>query len=361
MASIRLEGVCKVFPGGHVALDGVDLDVPDGGLLVLVGPSGCGKSTALRIIAGLESPTRGRVWLGERDVTALLPGERDVAMVFQSYALYPHKTVRENLAFGLRVRRVPAPVREQRVLAVARRLGLEDLLDRRPAQLSGGERQRVALGRALAREPVAFLLDEPLSNLDARLRVETRRELARLHRDLGATLVHVTHDQEEAMTLGDRIAVLRNGRLEQVGAPLEVYRRPATAFVAEFIGSPAINWLDARIDGSGTLSCEPLRLRVRGAGAPAGAVRLGIRPQHLALVAPGAGAPARVEFVEELGGVRVVHALLDGAARPVAVLDAGDTPRASGAPVAITADASQAHLFAPVGGSRLDFEPAAGA
>jgi ABC-type sugar transport system ATPase subunit len=361
MASIRLDGVSKIYPGGHTALDAVDLEVPDGNLLVLVGPSGCGKSTALRVIAGLESPTRGRVFLGERDVTAVPPGERDVAMVFQSYALYPHKTVRENLAFGLRVRGVARAVREARVGVVARRLGLERLLERRPAQLSGGQRQRVALGRALAREPVAFLLDEPLSNLDARLRVETRRELARLHRDLGATLVHVTHDQEEAMTLGDRIAVLREGRVEQVGPPLDVYRRPATTFVAEFIGSPPINWFDARVDGAGALACDALRLRLPGIGGFAGALRLGIRPQNLTLVAAGAGAPARVELVEPLGSARVVHALVEGAAAPVAVLDSGDAPLATGDPVGLAVDPAQLHLFDPASGRRLGVGPASAA
>jgi ABC-type sugar transport system ATPase subunit len=263
-------------------------------------------------------------------------------------------SVRANLAFGLRMRGVARPEREARVRAVARRLGLDGLLERRPAQLSGGQRQRVALGRALAREPAAFLLDEPLSNLDARLRVETRRELARLHRDLGATLVHVTHDQEEAMTLGDRIAVLRDGRVEQVGAPLEVYERPATVFVAEFVGSPTINWFEARADASGALTCDALRLHLPGARARAGAVRLGVRPQHLALVDATAGARGRIELLEPLGAARVVHVVLESAPAPVALLDPSDAPLETGAAVGIAVDPVQLHLFDPASGNRLD-------
>ncbi|MEN8182888.1 MAG: ABC transporter ATP-binding protein, partial [Myxococcota bacterium] len=239
MASIRLEALRKVYPGGALALAGLDLEVTDGELLVLVGPSGCGKSTALRLVAGLEDATEGRVWLAGRDVTGLGPGERDLAMVFQSYALYPHKTVAENLAFPLRMRRRPRSEIERRVGETAAVLGLSELLGRRPRELSGGERQRVALGRAMVREPAAFLLDEPLSNLDARLRVEMRAELARLHRRLGATMILVTHDQEEAMILGGRIAVLRKGRMEQLGTPEALYARPDTLFVARFLGAPA--------------------------------------------------------------------------------------------------------------------------
>ena len=237
MAHVAVESVRKVYPNGHVAIGQVDLTVADGELMVLVGPSGCGKSTLLRLIAGLETPTAGRILIDGRDVTSLPPQDRDVAMVFQSYALYPHLTVRENLAFGLRVRRTPRDVIATQVERAAAALGLEPLLDRKPGQLSGGQRQRVALGRAMVRNPKVFLLDEPLSNLDARLRMETRAELARLHRRLGATSVYVTHDQEEAMTLGERMAVIRDGRIEQVAQPLEVYRRPASLFVAEFVGA----------------------------------------------------------------------------------------------------------------------------
>src|SRR5437660_7907268 len=242
MASLRLEKIDKVYPNGQEAVRGIDLEVADSELVVLVGPSGCGKTTILRIIAGLETPTRGRVFLDDKDVTDWPPQKRDLAMVFQSYALYPHKTVRDNLGFGLRLRHSPRQLIAERVESVARSLHLEGLLDRRPGELSGGERQRVALGRAIARRPRAFLLDEPLSNLDAQLRLQTRAELAQLHRQLGATMLYVTHDQEEAMALGDRVAVLRQGVIQQVASPLDLERRPANVFVAGFIGSPAMNF-----------------------------------------------------------------------------------------------------------------------
>ncbi len=277
MAQIRLEGIEKVYTGGHAAIRGVDLTVADGEFVVLVGPSGCGKSTTLRVVAGLETPTAGRVWIGDREVTELPAQERDLAMVFQSYALYPHMTVAENLAFPLRMRGIEKAVIAQRVQRVAETLGLATLLDQKPSQLSGGQRQRVALGRAVIREPQAFLLDEPLSNLDARLRVETRAELARMHRRLGATMLYVTHDQEEAMTLGDRVAVMHEGRLQQVAPPLEIYHRPTNRFVAEFVGSPAMNLLPA------TLRRDAGAIRIEGPGislnqlqVPAGRTR--IRP-----------------------------------------------------------------------------------
>jgi multiple sugar transport system ATP-binding protein len=283
MASISLRGVSKAFAAG-IAVRDVSLDVADGELLVVLGPSGSGKSTVLRLIAGLEEPTSGEIRVGDRDVTHEPPQARDLAMVFQNYALYPHKTVRENLEFGLRVRRVdPARVRE-RVDRTARLLGIEALLARKPSELSGGQRQRVALGRALVREPQAFLLDEPLSNLDPVLRAATRAELALLHRRLGATMVYVTHDQEEAMTLGSRIAVMRDGRLEQLDAPLEIFRRPANVFVATFVGTPAMNiWREGERD-------------------------LGIRPQDVELTAVGAGdVDGSIEIVERLGVSTVLH------------------------------------------------------
>ncbi|HET9464381.1 MAG TPA: ABC transporter ATP-binding protein [Gemmatimonadales bacterium] len=295
MASVRLEGVTKTYPNGHVAAKGLDLEIRDGEFMVLVGPSGCGKSTALRMIAGLETPTGGRILIGDRDVTALPPQERDIAMVFQTYALYPHMTVQENLAFGLRMRGTARELIDQRVQEAARALGLEPVLGRRPAQLSGGQRQRVALGRAIVREPKVFLFDEPLSNLDAKLRVETRAELARLHRRLGSTVVYVTHDQEEAMTLGWRVAVMRDGLLQQVAPPMELYRRPANRFVAEFVGSPGMNFLPADT--------------VAGiAGRPAGAGILGVRPHDLAVVPQGTGdADAWVDVVEPRGSELLVY------------------------------------------------------
>jgi len=238
VAAIRLEGIAKVYPNGHAAVRPLDLEITDGEFLVLVGPSGCGKSTLLRLVAGLETPTAGRIVIGDEDVTDRPPQARDLAMVFQSYALYPHMTVRDNLAYGLKVRRTPPAERAERVAAVAAALDLHQLLDRRPAELSGGQRQRVALGRAMVRQPRAFLFDEPLSNLDPALRAQARAEIARMHRTLATTVVYVTHDQEEAMTLGWRVAVMRQGGLEQIAPPLEVYAQPANTFVARVLGAP---------------------------------------------------------------------------------------------------------------------------
>jgi ABC-type sugar transport system ATPase subunit len=361
VASIRLEGLHKTYPNGHVAVAGVDLEVGHGEFLVLVGPSGCGKSTVLRLVAGLESPTRGRVVIAGADVTEQTPRERDVAMVFQSYALYPHMQVRENLAFGLRMRSVPRPEIRRRVEETAARLGLEDVLDRRPAELSGGQRQRVALGRALVRQPQAFLLDEPLSNLDAKLRVETRAELARLHRRLAATILYVTHDQEEAMTLGDRIAVMRGGRLEQIGAPLEVYRRPATVFVADFIGSPAMNWFEGHLRrdaGRTRVHCESFSVEPpAGVEVNEGAhVRVGVRPHDLEIEEPGpAGLPAVVEVVQTLGSARIVHAAIgDGeAAQRVTALDTSERPFRVGQDIGLRMRSECIHLFDPATEHRL--------
>ena len=263
MARISLEHIDKTYPNGYIAARDLSLEVNDGELLVLVGPSGSGKSTVLRLMAGLERVTDGVIRIGDRDVTDLPPQQRDIAMVFQNYALYPHMTVRENLGFGLAIRKQPRDMINERVNTVATSLGLEALLDRKPAQLSGGQRQRVALGRAIVREPLAFLFDEPLSNLDAQLRVETRVELSRLHRKLGATMVYVTHDQSEALTLGDRIAVLKEGVLQQIATPMELYQRPANKFVAGFIGSPAMNFIEGVIQRSGDTGrgagCVPSR------------------------------------------------------------------------------------------------------
>jgi multiple sugar transport system ATP-binding protein len=250
VAEILLERVTKVFAGDVAAVDDVSLRIEDGEFMVLVGPSGCGKSTLLRLIAGLEEADAGEIRIGERDVTDLQPRDRDVAMVFQSYALYPHMSVRQNLGYGLKVRRLAKQEIEARVERVARLLRLDELLERRPGALSGGQRQRVAMGRAIVREPQAFLMDEPLSNLDAKLRVGMRAELASLHARLGATTVYVTHDQVEAMTLGQRVAVMRNGRIQQVATPKELYARPVNLFVASFIGSPAMNLVEARLDGA---------------------------------------------------------------------------------------------------------------
>jgi multiple sugar transport system ATP-binding protein len=309
MASVQLLGVTKTYPNGHVAAKGLDLEIRDGEFMVLVGPSGCGKSTALRMIAGLETPTAGRILIGDREVTTLPPQERDIAMVFQSYALYPHMSVRQNLGFGLRMRGVNRQTIGGRVSEAARALGLEAVLDRKPAQLSGGQRQRVALGRAIVREPKVFLFDEPLSNLDAKLRVETRAELARLHRRLRATVVYVTHDQEEAMTLGSRVAVMRDGFLQQVAPPMELYRRPANQFVGGFVGSPAMNFLTAELQPDGSATVGGARFPASGIkGANAGRVTLGIRPHDISVVASGAGDfDAWVDVVEPRGSELLVY------------------------------------------------------
>jgi ABC-type sugar transport system ATPase subunit len=306
VARVVFDEVTKVYPGPVVAVEQLSLEVGDGEFLILVGSSGCGKSTALRMVAGLERISDGTITIGDRVVNNVPPMDRDVAMVFQNYALYPHMTVAKNLAFGLRRRRTPRDEVRRRVNEVGRMLGLEDLLGRRPGQLSGGQRQRVAMGRALVREPDVFLLDEPLSNLDAKLRVEMRAELKRLQSRLQITTVYVTHDQVEAMTLGDRIAVLSEGVLQQVGLPQDVYDRPANVFVAGFIGSPPMNLLKGKAIG-GRIVAGDLELDGRVAD---GDVLLGIRPEALRPVGedhPGPGLEVRVDVVEPLGDEVLVH------------------------------------------------------
>ena len=313
MATITLDRVDKKYPNGYVAARELSLAIEDGEFLVLVGPSGSGKSTLLRLIAGLEQPTGGRILIGGDDVTGKPPQERDIAMVFQGYALYPHMSVRENLGFGLTIRKQPKATVEKRVREVGEALGLTSLLDRKPAQLSGGQRQRVALGRAIVREPRAFLFDEPLSNLDAQLRVETRAELGRLHRRLGATMVYVTHDQVEAMTLGTRVAVLKDGILQQIAPPMELYRRPANQFVAAFIGSPRMNLIPGRLTmdgGRARVSALGIELPATSAEGTARDIVLGVRPHDIVI---GNGTPdpnavrATVVLVEPLGSEQIVH------------------------------------------------------
>jgi ABC-type sugar transport system ATPase subunit len=299
MAALAFTRVHKDYRG-IPALRGLDLEVADGELMVVVGPSGCGKSTALRTAAGLEQPTSGSIVIGDRDVTRLAPAVRNVAMVFQSYALFPHLSVGENIGFGLVARRVPKAETAQRVADAAGVVGCAELLMRKPSELSGGERQRVALARALVREPDIFLLDEPLSNLDAQLRVQMRAELKRLHGRLGTTMVYVTHDQLEALTMGDRVAVLRNGTVQQVGAPDDIYRRPANRFVAEFIGSPAMNVFPV-VDGR----AGPFRLP--DSTTASGALDAGVRPEHVRVSLAGDGAPAEVQVVEAAGNETFLH------------------------------------------------------
>jgi multiple sugar transport system ATP-binding protein len=308
MAGIRLEKVTKAFVGGVVAVDDVNLTIADGEFMVLVGPSGCGKSTLLRMMAGLEEVTSGTIAIGGRDVTRLAPQDRDVAMVFQNYALYPHYTVRKNLAYGLRVRRTPKAEIERRVAEVAQMLGLEELLERRPSALSGGQRQRVAMGRAIVRNPQVFLMDEPLSNLDAKLRVQTRTQIAALQRRLNVTTIYVTHDQVEAMTMGDRVAVLRDGVLQQVDKPRNLFARPANVFVAGFIGSPQMNLREvAVVDGSVELAGYRVPLPASQAAAQPRVV-IGIRPESFEPAE--AGIPIRVDVVEELGSDAYVYGRL---------------------------------------------------
>ncbi len=304
MGAIRLERVNKIYPGDVYAVNDVDLEIAAGEFMVLVGPSGCGKSTLLRMMAGLEEITSGSLFIGDREVTNLSPRDRDVAMVFQNYALYPHMTVARNLGYGLRVRKMPKDVIDERVNKVAKLLGLEDLLERRPGALSGGQRQRVAMGRAIVREPAAFLMDEPLSNLDAKLRVGMRAELTRLHKRLNVTTVYVTHDQVEAMTLGQRVAVMRDGFLQQVDTPQDLYHRPKNVFVAAFIGSPSMNLVEATIE-NGKASFGGFEIPLRGEEPTAGTVILGIRPQdfeELAFADPSLPTiEVEATVVEELG------------------------------------------------------------
>jgi multiple sugar transport system ATP-binding protein len=325
MAGVKLEGVRKIYTEGaqQVAVDRVDLDVGDGEFVVLVGPSGCGKSTTLRMIAGLESITAGTISIGDRVVNDVPPKARDIAMVFQNYALYPHMTVRENLGFALRLRDMPAPEIERRVGSAAATLGLDDYLDRKPRALSGGQRQRVALGRAIVRQPQVFLFDEPLSNLDAQMRVSMRREIARLHQELKVTMIYVTHDQIEAMTLGDRIVVMNKGHVMQIDTPLNLYQKPRNKFVAGFIGNPAMNFVSGTLEAAGNSSrfvAEggdwkielPPSIAERLTAVPGKSVTLGIRPEDVSVVAPSdvvqAVTTARLDLVESLGNETFIYA-----------------------------------------------------
>jgi len=362
MARITLSHVDKRYPNGYVASRDLSLQIADGEFLVLVGPSGSGKSTVLRMIAGLERPTGGTIAIGDRDVTHLPPQERDIAMVFQSYALYPHMTVRENMAFGLRLRKQSDATIAKRVGEVGESLGLTAMLDRKPAQLSGGQRQRVALGRAIVREPKAFLFDEPLSNLDAQLRVETRAELARLHRRLGATMVYVTHDQVEAMTLGTRVAVLKDGALQQVAAPMELYRRPDNRFVASFIGSPSMNFVQGSItreNGRAQFTAPGVRIPVpAGAAAREGPVVLGVRPHDIAVESAGnGGTTGTVSLVEPLGSEQLVYVNVSGGHDFVAAVGPESSPRVDDA-VSLRIEPSALHLFDASTGGRIVLEHA---
>jgi multiple sugar transport system ATP-binding protein len=384
VAEIVLDNVSKVFSGEVVAVDGVSLTIDSGEFLVLVGPSGCGKSTLLRMIAGLEEVTAGSISIGGRDVTELPPRARDIAMVFQSYALYPHMTVRQNLGYGLKVRKTSKREIAERVTRAAQLLGLDELLDRKPAALSGGQRQRVAMGRAIVREPKAFLMDEPLSNLDAKLRVSMRAQLAALHGRLATTTIYVTHDQIEAMTLGQRVAVMRDGRIQQVDTPQELYARPTNLYVAAFIGSPAMNLVEAEV-AHDQVRFGGYAIPLAASGAPLdGQVVVGIRPEAFedgAFADPSLPRiDVRVEVVEELGAD--THVLFSVAAPRVEVSEvraaAGEEDEAltavegslftarvdpgtaaqPGSPLRLAVDPSRFHYFDPETGLRLEHDRA---
>ena len=351
MSGVTLEGVVKRY-GDVQVIQGLDLEIEDGEFCVFVGPSGCGKSTLLRMVAGLEETTGGRIGIGARDVTRVDPARRGVAMVFQTYALYPHMTVEQNMGFGLKMNGHPPGEIRARVAEASRILKLEGLLERKPKALSGGQRQRVAIGRAIVRGPEVFLFDEPLSNLDAELRVEMRIEIARLHQEIGATMIYVTHDQVEAMTLADKIVVLRGGRIEQVGAPMDLYRDPDNRFVAGFIGSPAMNFLDGAVEDGG-VRVPALRSSVTpGVDLPSAGtmISLGLRPEHLSI--DSGGTTHRVELTEALGGVSYAH-LVSTTGERVIVEERGDERVAAGETVGLIYDTRTLRVFDAESGLRI--------
>ena len=346
MADVSLRGVFKRF-GALTVIHGIDLDVAHGEFCVFVGPSGCGKSTLLRLIAGLEHIAEGTLTIGGRDMTRVASADRGISMVFQSYALYPHMTVAENISFGLRMANAPKPLIAQRVARAAALLQLEPFLKRRPSQLSGGQRQRVAIGRAIVREPDVFLFDEPLSNLDAALRLQTRVELLALHRELGATMIYVTHDQVEAMTMADRIVVLQAGRIEQVGSPLDLYHKPQNLFVARFIGSPKMNVLPAEIaDGVAHVGGVAVPLHA----AASGPVQLGVRPEHLTLSDGPDTLRGRVTLAEHLGSETILH-VDAGLNEPLLLRTDGLSRARADDTVGVAIDPRTCHLFDAAGRS----------
>ena len=357
MAGILLNNVKKSYGKTEVIHD-VDFKINDGEFVVIVGPSGCGKSTLLRMIAGLESITDGEISIGDRVVNKLEPAERDIAMVFQNYALYPHMTVYKNMAYGLKIKKIPVDEIDRRVKEVAKILEIEEYLDRSPRQLSGGQRQRVAMGRAIVRQPSVFLFDEPLSNLDAKLRVQMRLQIKTLQENLGITSVYVTHDQVEAMTLGHRLAVLNGGYVEQLGTPIEIYERPASVFVAGFIGSPSMNLLDATVDASGgtaTLSGGGEISLGKPLSSHAGkSITLGIRPEHItADAATDASINLTVGIVEQLGADTLVHGTLAGGVQMVVRLE-GIKSFTAGQTLPLVFPADMIHLFDSETGKRID-------
>lgn len=359
MSTVSFERAQRWYPGTkEPAVPGIDLEIADGEFMVLVGPSGCGKSTTLRMLAGLEEVDDGTIRIGDRDVTHVAPRDRDIAMVFQNYALYPHMSVADNMGFALKIAKLPKEERARRVQEAARILGLTDYLDRKPKALSGGQRQRVAMGRAIVRQPQVFCMDEPLSNLDAKMRVQTRTDIAKLQTDLGITTVYVTHDQVEAMTMGDRVAVMKDGHLQQVDTPLALYDKPANLFVAGFIGSPQMNLLQARVSGTELLVGDvavPM-----GAGARSRAseeVTVGVRPESWRVSdRPGDGLEVTVAVVEDLGSDAFVYATSSSPGVPdtIVVRSSGRHHPVKGDSVFITPDPDHVHLFDTVSGVRLD-------
>ena len=350
MATVALTHLTKKF-GSFTALENLDLEIADGEFLVLLGPSGCGKTTTMRMVAGLDRPTQGDILIDGERVNEKPARDRDLAMVFQNYALYPHMTVGQNIGYPLRIRRVPRPQREQQVRAAAAKVELESYLARRPAELSGGQRQRVALARAIVRTPRLFLMDEPLSNLDAKLRTVMRAQLKHLQRELGTTTIYVTHDQVEAMTLADRIVILNNARIQQVGTPMQIYSGPANTFVAGFIGSPPMNLIEGAVDG-GTFRHDSGRIAVDGGAAPGSRTVLGQRPEDFTVVPADDGDFAGTVYSSELLGDSTLLTV-DLAGTLVAVKVAADAGRAMGEPVGLKLDRAKLHLFAADGGERI--------
>ena len=351
MADVTLTDIRKVYPGGVEAVKDINVAIPDGGFCVLVGPSGCGKSTLLRMIAGLETITGGECRIGGRIVNDVEPADRDIAMVFQNYALYPHMSVYNNMAYGLRNRKTPEDEIARRVAEAAKILAIEPLLQRKPKALSGGQRQRVAMGRAIVRKPQVFLFDEPLSNLDAKLRVHMRVEIKKLHNALKVTSVYVTHDQVEAMTLADMIVVMSAGRIEQIGTPADVYSRPESVFVATFIGSPAMNLIKGRVETAGTVRMGDVLLACEtGRAAPGTAVLVGVRPDEVTLEAGGAHT-ADVHFVEELGPSRLYHGQLGG--QEFVIQAPPHAAEAKATRLAFDIPARSVHLFDEASGRRI--------
>jgi len=358
MATVRFEKAQRWYPGADTpAVPGIDLEITDGEFMVLVGPSGCGKSTTLRMLAGLEEVNAGKIFIGDRDVTKMSPKDRDIAMVFQNYALYPHMTVADNMAFALKMAKVPSEERKTRVREAAGILGLTDYLDRKPKALSGGQRQRVAMGRAIVRQPQVFLMDEPLSNLDAKMRVATRTDIAKLQADLGITTVYVTHDQIEAMTMGDRVAVMNFGELQQVDSPLALYDRPVNRFVAGFIGSPAMNFLEGdTTDGGLRVGEYTLPLPREVLGKATDGVVVGVRPEHFEIASDTNGIPIKVTLVEELGADAYIYGTTDVQGTPGHLVVRGAARRdvAKGATVHVGADPERIHVFDKATEQRLN-------